>query len=353
MNYNYSFNVKNLINTSLIQKDTDEFTTLHIIYNEINSNTLLKNTSQDEIIKSIIHTIIRKNDYLITNYGILILSGIKNVKAEHLLLTVNDMIDILLAENDEIKPNDKINRALSTIIDRLPKDIKEQISPNTKTDLIDMFRHSSVIKETFNNLNNGKNTLNTIFKNDTLNYNQRRIKIDKLIDNHSVNNNTNNNVNMAMDKSYNNIVKDYYKKYGQDSAKNDSVLASYIDDKPQIVKGKDGLLYYYDNYSGALQELNTKTNVKNDRILLSLLKTHNVSNEEASRVFKDIKFKNNTNDNVTNTRTNTEKDKDKAMEILSNYKKEQEKSTNITVYIIFGIIIAILILIIIMALIFN
>ena len=78
-----------------------------------------------------------------------------------------------------------------------------------------MFKQSSIIKETFSNLNNGKNTLNTIFKNDTLYYNQRRTKIDKLIDNHSVNNNyTNNNVNMVMGKSYNNIVEDYNKNTG-------------------------------------------------------------------------------------------------------------------------------------------
>lgn len=345
---NNSLNIKNLININQLENSNDNIKTLNEIYYSIKSHKNINNLSQNTIIKNIIYNIIRHNDININNYGILILVGIKNVSEAHLSLTVNELSDILLNQSNETKSNDKMNIALSTIMDTLPKDIKEQLIPNDKTELLNIFKQSGVVKEGFTNL--GKyNSLNSIFSNDTLGYNQRRAKIDKLLGSH---NNSDNgykpdHVTMGLNnESYNNSLEDYYEKYGKEAEPLEPILASYINDEPEIVKGKDGKLYHYDIYSGSLQELKTKDAAKNDKMLKLLLKTHKITDKEAQRVFKDYKANENNNANDIDN-------KEKINQIINNYKQEKDEGTTKIVYIILGSIIGFLLLVIILLTIFR
>ena len=408
-NNSKSLIVKNSINISLINNNIDNLQNVNEIYGSIQNGTDIIKLDKSYVIKEVIYNIIRQNNYEINNVGILVLAGIKNLKESHLELTVRELINILLSENNEVKPNNKINFALSTIMNRIPKDIKESVKPNDKTALLVEFRKSNLVEKFTsrqNNINNVlenedlsysemRNQLNTVLgrqpvrvgegsqrenrlpsletrnlarqygsspsnlrnsvsrsrrrssssnrsssgrrsrstrtsdttpnrtrsnrdleynstpmeynssinnnidavlENDTLSYNQRRSRLNTILGRTTLDNSNYIPNSVDINNDYDTELSNYYQKYENEKLGTPpSILATYIDNQPNLIKAKDGKIYFYDDYSGSLTEIPSKEKIMNQNKLVNLLQTHKIGQEEVDRVFEEIKVKDATN----------------------------------------------------------
>lgn len=258
----------------------------------------------DVLVKESIFHLLRINNMKTNNIALFILIGIKDLEDEHLSLSVREMSDVLLNQSNEVKMNDKLNTALSSIMDRSPKDIRERTTPQMKMKILQFMSNSDVLVESFTN-----------------EYNKLRNDIDdiiakKLNERRGITRPT--EVTINHDSSYENEMNKIYNEFGKENTESNPIMASYVDSAPDIFKDIDEQYYFYDETSGSFTPINSETS--NKKILKKndvekILTEYGVSDFEMSKTISDL-FNSNgkrledilnttNNNNNTNKTTNT------------------------------------------------
>lgn len=239
-------------------------------------NFLIKELSYKQIRNNLNET----NDVLVTdNYSLLLISTIDNINTDHLQLPIHELAEIVMSKDVlEYKHNDLVNISVGQVINSLPRDIKERLLPDHKAYLTQVFLNTNVGKEKFtNNLNNMKSEINKI-----LAANESELpEVNGLNDN---------------------IVLDFNVDYQSNTNNNstETIVADYVDYEPELVRGDDGILYYYDIHSGTLQNINTdKKLVMSDKVQ-NMLKQDEVSRQDVYDAIQSGKLNNNSNNSQMN-----------------------------------------------------
>ena len=160
-----SENIKRIVkNEILLDTDLDsddDFLKVIKLSEVILKKNPLFESKYSELINEIIFDILRKNNMVVNNIVLFIIIGIKDFTREHIQLSTKELSDVLVNQSNEVKLNDKLNTALSSIMDRSPKDIREQINPDTKTKILLFLKDNEI----FSNLITGLLSLNDLIRN--------------------------------------------------------------------------------------------------------------------------------------------------------------------------------------------
>ena len=148
-----SENIKRIVKNEILldtdlESDDDFLKVIKLSEVILKKNPLFE-SKYSELINEIIFDMLRKNNMAVNNIVLFIIIGIKDFTREHIQLSAKELSDVLVNQSNEVKLNDKLNTALSSIMDRSPKDIKEQINPDTKTKILLFLKNSNVIIEGF------------------------------------------------------------------------------------------------------------------------------------------------------------------------------------------------------------
>jgi hypothetical protein len=314
----------------------------------------------DVLTKESIFHFLRMNNMKTNNIALYILIGIKNLESDHLSLSVREMSDVLLNQSNEVKMNDKLNTALSSIMDRSPKDIKERTTPIMKMKILQFMANSDVLVESFSS-----------------EYNKLRNEIDEIVRNKlnekdGITRPT--EVTINNDSTYEKEMDKIYNKHGKEDVHPQPVMASYVDSAPDIFKDIDNQFYFYDETSGSFTPINSDTDSNNKNILTKkdvekILSEHGISDFEMSRTISDLfnndgkklkdiindssdgndndsnnKLENNINDLQVRIRKNNTCDEDLKSEIEKI--KSSEEELYIYIYILISITILLFLIII-------
>lgn len=339
--------VKNeiLLNTDL-ESDDDLLRVIKISEIILKKNPLFE-SKYSELINEIIYDMLRKNNMTVNNIVLFIIIGIKDFKREHIQLSANELSDVLINQSNEIKLNDKLNTALSSIMDRSPKDIREQINPDTKTKILLFLKNSNVIIEGFgehleevyekerNSINNAVNSnikkrdlsnslnkeqisksnvesddsnISDVKYEDNIEKQYSRLKnripdIIKMKINQRKNIIKPREITLNENSDYQSEMNKINQKYGEDQPYPEPILASYIDSNPDIFKGLNNEHYYYDETSGTFTQINDNTDNKEKLTkeeIEQMLKEHEVSDFEIKKTLNLLYSDSNNNDNKNN-----------------------------------------------------
>ena len=339
--------VKNeiLLNTDL-ESDDDLLRVIKISEIILKKNPLFE-SKYSELINEIIYDMLRKNNMTVNNIVLFIIIGIKDFKREHIQLSANELSDVLINQSNEIKLNDKLNTALSSIMDRSPKDIREQINPDTKTKILLFLKNSNVIIEGFgehleevyekerNSINNAVNSnikkrdlsnslnkeqisesnvesddsnISDVKYEDNIEKQYSRLKnripdIIKMKINQRKNIIKPREITLNENSDYQSEMNKINQKYGEEQPYPEPILASYIDSNPDIFKGLNNEHYYYDETSGTFTQINDNTDNKKKLTkeeIEQMLKEHEVSDFEIKKTLNLLYSDSNNNDNKNN-----------------------------------------------------
>lgn len=259
----------------------------------------------DILTKESIFHFLRINDMKTNNMALYILIGIKNIESEHLSLSVREMSDVLLNQSNEVKMNDKLNTALSSIMDRSPKDIRERTTPIMKMKILQFMANSDVLIESFSTeYNKLRNDIDEIVRN-------------KLNEKDGIKRPT--EVTINDDTTYDREMEKIYNKYGKEDVHPTPIMASYVDSEPDIFKDIENQFYFYDETSGSFTPIDSDSNNKQTltkKDVEKILKNHDVSDFEMSNTISDL-FNNNgnrLNDDSSHEKNNNSDNSDNNLE---------------------------------------
>ena len=88
---------------------------------------------EDTLIRELIFLVLRNQSGKTNNNTLFLLVGLHKVSKKHLYMEKNSITHSLLQQNEEPNKVNKCNMVLSEINNKLPKDISEQIKPETKS----------------------------------------------------------------------------------------------------------------------------------------------------------------------------------------------------------------------------
>lgn len=228
------------------------------MYTIMRSDFNFQTCSDKTLILGILYKLIRHNFYWfnvgVDDVGLLLLVGLSDFNVSYLNKNPEDIRAILLSDPliAKYKPMEKANYVLGTIMNRLPRDIAERVSPNVKSELGTFLM---VRRENFNNVND-------IMKN---------IHKKNLLEQYKTN---------------------IFEPFGNVEVDRGELLANYVDDNPTLHIGRDEQIYYQDKYSGVLTpvlENPSNMNLSSIDEIEMLLRKYDISANEINNVVSGIK----------------------------------------------------------------
>jgi hypothetical protein len=224
------------------------------------------NSSENIILKTIILILIRNNvDCPIELY---ILIGLKDLEEQDIKTLSTEtthtehIAQTLLEQTNEEIPLNRVNMALSNIIDKLPSDIKEQIPPYKKQEISNLLL---LVQETVPTKPT-KEKFNSVFSN----YNQPIYNPSGIL-------------NPLNSITLNDIAQYQLQQEILQTAKNNQsqpilpyLLAEYVDISPTIYIGNDNKAYILDTSSNTIHYLPSNLQTINSKQLTDLLTSYNI-----------------------------------------------------------------------------
>ena len=246
---------------------------------------------EDIIIRELIFLVLRNQNGETNNNTLLLLVGLKKISKKHLYMEKNTIIHSLLKQTEESNNVNKCNIVLSDINNKLPKDVSEQIKPETKSNILNQLLANT----------NKSNFYNTHLEN------------NHLENNHLENNSSNNIYTLELDNTYQSIsdTKEKEKKEKEENNKfkldpgfidgsqyKSSLKAQYIDNdiqfknnvkgvtEPTLTQDVDGKKYYFDPLSHTFTPLPEDKKLKGVSLekVEKLLLKQNVSPDDINQL---------------------------------------------------------------------
>ena len=258
---------------------------------------------EDTVIRELIFLVLRNQNGETNNNTLLLLVGLKKISKKHLYMEKNTIIHSLLKQTEEPNNINKCNIVLSDINNKLPKDVSEQIKPETKSNILNQLLANT----------NKSNFYNTHLKN-----------------NHLENNSSNNIYTLELDNTYQSIS-DSKEKEEKEKEKNNkfkldpgfidgsqyksSLKAQYIDNdiqfknnidgvtEPTLTQDVDGKKYYFDPLSHTFTPLPEDKKLKGVSLekVEKLLLKQNVSQDDINQLkYPGLDIVNSKNDEIDN-----------------------------------------------------
>ena len=301
LNFISNSNGNNLNNPS--QDDLEKVRSLFL-----NMENKVAYYQEDIIIRELIFLVLRNQNGETNNNTLLLLVGLKKISKKHLYMEKNTIIHSLLKQTEEPNNINKCNIVLSDINNKLPKDVSEQIKPETKSNILNQLLANT----------NKSNFYNTHPENNNLG------------NNHLENNSSNNIYTLELDNTYQSISenkeneekeKEENNKFKLDpgfidgSQYKSSLKAQYIDNdiqfknnvkgvtEPTLTQDVDGKKYYFDPLSHTFTPLPKDKKLKGVSLekVENLLLKQNVSPDDINQLkypgVDMVNSKNNKNDN--------------------------------------------------------
>ncbi len=299
-NFNFS---KNDVNNS----NSDDLSKVKSLLMK-NENKLIY-YQEDTLIRELIFLVLRNNNGNTNNETLLLLVGLKKISKSHLYMEKNTVIEHLLQDNKELNKVDKCNTILSEINNKLPRDVSEQVKPETKSNILNLLLSNSNTS-TFKNTNQNTKDLS-----------------------HKSNNSSNNIYTLELDNTYQSISNKKEKEANQkeennqfkldpnfidDSQYKSSLKAQYIDNdiqfknnvegvtEPTLTQDVDGKKYYFDPLSHTFTPLPEDENLQGVSLekVEELLVKQNVSQQDINKLkypeLNDSSSEENKNSNKNN-----------------------------------------------------
>jgi len=235
------------------------------------------NVSENIILKTIITIIIRNNIdspielYILIGLNDLDEQDIKSLNTE--TAHINHITQLLLEQTNEEIPLNKVNMALSNIIDKLPNDISEQIPPYKKQELNDLLL--SVVQQTYSKPKT-KESFSSVFSN--LNYTTSYSLINPL---NSVS--YNDIINYEIQTAQQHLQQQQELKKQQKISSLPYILAEYVDTEPILYTGIDNKAYIYDSSSNTIHYLPSHPKTITNTELINLLNSYKI-NQNVSQI---------------------------------------------------------------------
>ena len=258
---------------------------------------------EDTVIRELIFLVLRNQNGETNNNTLLLLVGLKKISKKHLYMEKNTIIHSLLKQTEEPNNINKCNIVLSDINNKLPKDVSEQIKPETKSNILNQLLANT----------NKSNFYNTHLKN-----------------NHLENNSSNNIYTLELDNTYQSISDSKEKEEKEKEENNkfkldpgfidgsqykSSLKAQYIDNdiqfknniegvtEPTLTQDVDGKKYYFDPLSHTFTPLPEDKKLKGVSLekVEKLLLKQNVSQDDINQLkYPGLDIVNSKNDEIDN-----------------------------------------------------
>jgi hypothetical protein len=251
-----------------------------------------KTVNQDKLIREVMAQEMRNTGMKIIDVYILILIGLDTITLADLSADNNDILKRIMASNMEKNDLDSMYRVLGQIMTKLPRDLKEQITGIQKLkifqELSSIINMDSKLLEKFIALDPALNTPISM-ELDSGDYNTLKNKYSNELKKYEekapyLNSDSMEYMNL-LQKKLNSIP-------SMPTDSNGNVIkAQYIDNTPTLMKGAlDNKLYYYDQSSGVITEIQTNGNQVpiTAQDLETILLANKVSKDEISQKIGQI-----------------------------------------------------------------
>ena len=295
------------------------------VFKLLRGNGNLVCCSDTKLLQEIIYNLYRYNDkkngVALDNMKLLLVIGMENIALQTLFIDNDVIIQDLLFQSGEKKRMDMVNKVIGKIMTKLPRDIREKISPNTKARMVRILSSD----KSMNNLINYKKVRNQLNRE----RNETRLKNVNMLDyKNSIIDVDTTRTNKMLDINNDNII-----------------LASYIDENPELHIDEYNQVYYHDKYSNALTPVklsNMKQVSKED--VENILKHHEISKDELKQTLEILYNNNDNNDNNNNDNNNNDNNNNNNDNNNSKKKNIKELEETLSDFftkllIIFGVII--------------
>jgi hypothetical protein len=306
------------------------------------------------LIKSVIFYIIRETSFNTATLLPYLIIGLKQISINDLQNNPSPQIIAtkLLIQNNEINPMDKVNTSLSAIVDNLPQDLKENMSPSVKQ-AITQFLMSLVFvhKESF--ADSAESTSENNTNNSWTYYSDINPSCEPSATPSSAPSSAPSSTPSSTTPVYHMVKSD-----GCNGGGNKEILGRYVDTEANLYVGRNDKVYVYDKLSNTLNYLpNNQSDISVSQ-LEAILKEYNIDPSQIEATIAKVApyatkssvaaidsnnmSSANTNSiltsNVFSSILNQEySDTNKLIDILKNYQDEYK----VTNYVVSSIIVAI------------
>lgn len=330
MNPNLDNLIIRLVPNEYIFAADDDLHRISTIVNMVNNK--VHGISEDKLIKAVIFHILRETNFKTETIVPYLIIGLEHVTILDLnsAATTNYINSIgirLLNESNEVKSMDKINHALSSIVDKMPIDLKETMTPSIKQSIVQyLMSLLSSIKESFSVTDTPTPApSDTSAPTPIVTYSSTPTPTSSLTPAPtprassttttpppSVTSTPNPSYRALRDESNKvarGIAWKYYLQAGSDNGKttesssnsdstnldstncaNRPILAQYVDNQPALYAGLNNKVYIYDKTSNTLHYMPNKMENISISDLEKLLKSYKVSPDQIQATINDMKM---------------------------------------------------------------
>jgi hypothetical protein len=265
---------------------------------------------EDTVIRELIFLVLRNQNGKTNNNTLFLLVGLKKISKKHLYMEKNTIIHSLLQQTEEPNNVNKCNIVLSDINNKLPKDVSEQLKPETKSNILNQLL-ANTNKSNFYNTNSQNNSSNNIYT----------LELDNTYQAISDRKERERN-----EKEENNKFK-LEPSFIDDSQYKSSLKAQYIDNdiqfknnvkgvtEPTLTQDVDGKKYYFDPLSHTFTPLPKDKELEGVSLekVEELLVKQNVSPDDINQLkypgLNIVNSENNENDNESDNESDNKKEK--------------------------------------------
>lgn len=280
--------------TELSHLNDDDLSKVKTLYTK-NENKLVY-YQEDTVIRELIFLVLRNQNGNTNNNTLFLLVGLHKVSKKHLYMEKTEIVNELLQQNNETNLANKCNIVLSNINDKLPKDVSEQVKPETKSNILNLLLNTN--KSNFYNTeaqHNSSNNIYTLELDDTYQSVSQQKQLEK-------------------DEEEKNIKFKLDPNFTDDGEYQSSLKAKYIDNdiefknnvsnvtEPTLTQDVNGDKYYFDPLSRAFTPLPDDSTLKGvtlDEVEKILVK-QNVSEQDIQQLKEpELKNSNLNNNNLS------------------------------------------------------